>query len=60
MDKIKFVLGSSRFWAILGIAAVGYIKGIALIDPAVADALVVILGGYVAVRTSQDFQYPAK
>jgi hypothetical protein len=58
LDKIKFVLSSSRFWAIIGIAIVGYVKGLGFIDAAVADALVVLFGGYVAVRTSQDFQYP--
>jgi hypothetical protein len=64
MEKLKTFLsntmGSTRFWTIIGIAAVGYIKGIALIDPIVADALVTILGGYVVVKTSQNFQYPAE
>jgi len=56
--KLKHVLGSTRFWAIIGIAVIGYLKGIGYIEPSAADSLIVILGGYAIVKTSQNFQYP--
>jgi len=60
MEKLKEVLAqsflSSRFWAVLGIAAVGYFKATGQLDATTADALVVILGGFIAVKTSQHFQ----
>jgi hypothetical protein len=62
MEKLKTIfsqtIGSTRFWAFLGIAALGYVNGIGLISDLVTQALVTILGGYVVVKTSQDFQYP--
>lgn len=58
LEKIKFVLSSTRFWAIIAIAVIGYISNEGLISESVATALVTILGGYAIVKTSQDFQYP--
>jgi hypothetical protein len=56
MEKIKFVLLSTRFWAIVGIAVVGFLKGDGIIDTAIADSLIVILGGYTGIKTLQHFQ----
>jgi hypothetical protein len=58
IQGIKNVLKSTRFWAITGISVVGYLNALGLLTDAPTQAIIVILGAYTAVKTSQDFQYP--
>lgn len=57
LQSIKYVLSSTRFWAILGIAVIGYLKAEGMIEESAASSLMIILGGYAAIKTSQNFQY---
>jgi hypothetical protein len=44
-------LTSRRFWALVGIAVVGILKAEAILPVEVADAIIVILGGFTVIRT---------
>ena len=56
LEKIKQVLSSTRFWAIVAIAVIGYVKGVGFIEPSAADSLITILAGYAVVRTAQNIE----
>ena len=56
LEKLKQTIQSTRFWAIVGIAIIGYLKGVGFMEGSAADSLMIILGGYAAIRTSENFQ----
>lgn len=44
-------LKSNRFWALVGLAVVGVLEGMGVLDSAIANQLKVFLGGFIIVRT---------
>ena len=45
-------LRSNRFWVLVGLAVVGVLEGMQLLDANVAEQLKWLLGGFVIVRTA--------
>lgn len=56
MQTIKQIVNSTRFWAIVIGALITYAKSTGLIGENEMILIDTILGGYVVVKTSQNFQ----
>ena len=49
-EKLKF-LQSTRFWALVLIGVIKALEAEAIIPSEVADSLIIILGGYIGIRS---------
>lgn len=56
IERLLRYIKSTRFWAVLIIAVVGFLQSEGEITPNLADLIYTILGGYVGLATIDKFR----
>ena len=56
IKKLKAVIGSLRFWMVLLGSVIFYLGSVGVISPALADAIIGLLGVSTLVRTVDKFR----
>jgi hypothetical protein len=56
IERLLRYIKSTRFWAVLIIAVVGFLQSEGEITPNLADLIYTILGGYVGIATIDKFR----